>query len=114
MRQRRYIRYMAREASCIFIGLYAAGLTVGLVRLAQGPNQWEHYLDGLFSPLGLLFHLLALGFASYHALTWFQLTPKVMRIPQGDGFVPDKTIITAHYAVWGAVSFVIVVLMGVI
>ncbi|WP_299443464.1 hypothetical protein [uncultured Rhodospira sp.] len=114
MRNRRYIRYMLREVTCVFIGLYAASLTVGLVRLAQGPGEWAVYVNGISSPSGLLFSLLALGFACYHSISWFNVTPKAMRIPRGDDFVPGPAIISAHYIIWGVVSLVFLLMMGVL
>ncbi|KAA5607338.1 fumarate reductase subunit C [Roseospira marina] len=114
MRNGRYMRYMAREVTCVFLALYMAGLVIGLVRLMQGPEAWQSYLAGLSSPVAILFHLIAFGFACYHATSWFNVTPKAMRIPQGDGFVPGKTIVGAHYGLWGAASLVIIVLMGVL
>ncbi|MBB4286830.1 fumarate reductase subunit C [Roseospira goensis] len=114
LRNGRYLRYMAREVTCIFIGLYAIILTMGLVRLAQGPDAWNRYIAGMAEPVALVFHLVALGFACYHAMGWFNVTPKAMRIPKGDGFVPDKTIIGVHYGIWGGVSLVLLILMGVL
>jgi fumarate reductase subunit C len=114
MRNNRYIRYMLREVSCVFIGLYAASLTVGLVRLAQGDNEWTHYLNGISSPTGILFSLLAFGFACYHSITWFNVTPKAMRIPRSDDFVPGSAIVSAHYIIWAVVSLVFLLMMGVL
>ncbi|MBB4265185.1 fumarate reductase subunit C [Roseospira visakhapatnamensis] len=114
MRNGRYLRYMAREVSSLFIGLYMAGLAMGLMRLAQGPDAWNAYLTALSSPLALVFHVLAFAFATYHATTWFNATPKAMRIRWGDGYVPGPTVVRAHYALWGLVSLVILVLVGVI
>jgi len=114
MRNGRYMRYMAREVTCVFLALYMAGLTIGLVRLSQGPTEWATYLAGVSSVGGILFHLIAFGFACYHATSWFNVTPKAMRIPQGDGFVPGKVIVGTHYGIWGVASLVIIVMMGVL
>ena len=38
LRHPRYVRYMAREFSCLFIGAYTLMLVVGLKRLAEGPG----------------------------------------------------------------------------
>ena len=114
LRNGRYLRYMAREVTCVFIGLYAIGLTIGLVRLAQGPGPWQTYLEGLTSPGALVFHVLAFGFACYHATSWFNVTPKAMRIPKGNGFVPGRIIIGVHYGIWAFVSLVLLILMGVL
>src|SRR5205807_260776 len=41
---RRYVIYMIRELTSLFVALYAALLVVGLVRLAQGRVAWEGYV----------------------------------------------------------------------
>lgn len=114
LRQRRYIHYMAREVSSILIGIYLMGLIVGLTRLSQGPEAWEGYVDSLSSPVALVFHLIAFAFTTYHATSWFNVTPKAMRIPRGDDFVPGRIIIATHYAIWGVASLIILVIAGVL
>ena len=75
---RRYVVFMVRELTSLFVGLYCTLLVVGLVRLAQGGVAWDGFLTALSSPLGVLFQLICLAFAAYHSVTWFALTPKAM------------------------------------
>jgi fumarate reductase subunit C len=51
-----------------------------------------------------------LAFATYHSITWFNLTPKALPLQVGEGFVPDWVIAGAHFAGWAVVSFVILAL----
>ncbi len=111
--QPRYIRYMARESSSLFIGAYSGVLVVGLVRLAQGQAAWDGFLGALQSPLGVAFQLLALAFALYHTTTWFNVTPKAMAIRIGQTPVPGKVIVGAHYLGWLVVSALILFAVGV-
>lgn len=111
--QPRYIRYMAREASCIFIGAYAGVLVIGLLRLSHGTAAWSGFLGALQSPASILFHLLALAFALYHTTTWFNLTPKAMPLQVGEARVPGRVIIGAHYVGWAVLSMLVLVLAGV-
>jgi succinate dehydrogenase subunit C len=108
----RYIRYMARETSSVFIGAYAGVLVVGLVRLLQGAAAWDAFLGALQSPLGIAFHLAALAFALYHTTTWFNVTPKAMSVRLGQTPVPASVIIGAHYLGWLVVSALILYLVG--
>jgi fumarate reductase subunit C len=110
--QPRYIRYMVREASCIFIGAYTAVIVVGLVRLADGATAWSAFLEVLQAPASVAFHLLALAFALYHTTTWFNVTPKAMPLQIGEARLPDSAIIGAHYAGWAVVSALILYLVG--
>ena len=111
-RHPRYLRYMAREVTCIFIGAYTLLLVAGLNRLSQGPAAYQGFLDWLSSPASIVFHVLALGFALYHSVTWFSLTPKALPVQIGEDFVPDIVISGAHYAGWGLLSLAILVLAG--
>ena len=112
LRQPRYIRYMTRELSCLFIGAYTLLLVWGLRELAQGPDAWRAFLECLASPASIAFHVLALGFSVYHSITWFNLTPKALPVQIGEEFLPDGVISGAHYAVWALLSVAILFLAG--
>jgi len=114
MRNGRYFRYMLRESSSLFIGVYMAGVAMGLMRLAQGPDAWNGYIESLSSPIVMLFHVVALAFATYHATSWFNVTPKAMRIKVGGDYLPGTTIVRAHYLLWGVASLVVLVVVGVL
>jgi fumarate reductase subunit C len=105
--QRRYVLYMVRELTSLFVGIYCVFLAVGLVRLAQGPEQWESFVAAASSTPGVLLQLVCLGFAVYHSVTWFALTPKAMPLMVREEHVPGIAIIAAHYAVWAFVSLVV-------
>ena len=111
-RHPRYLRYMAREASCLAIGGWTLVAVWGLKRLAEGPAAWAAFLESLRSPASVVFHVLALGFAIYHSITWFNLTPKALPLQVGEWFVPDALVSGAHYAAWAALSFVVLALAG--
>ena len=110
LRQPRYMRYMAREVTCIFIGAYTILLIVALMRLSQGPDAFQAFLNALRSPLGVLFNLVVLVAAVYHSTSWFNVTPQAMPIQRGEDFVPGNIIVGAHYAVWAVVSLIILFL----
>jgi fumarate reductase subunit C len=112
LRHPRYVRYMARELSCLFIGAYTLMLVMGLKRLAEGPEAYAGFLAALGTPLAIAFQLLALVFAAYHSVTWFRLTPKALPVQIGEDFVPDRVIAGAHYAGWAVVSILALWLAG--
>ncbi len=111
-RHSRYGRYMLREFSCLFIGAYTLLVVWGLRELASGPAAWQAFLECLRSPASVVFHLLALAFATYHSITWFNLTPKALPLQAGESFVPDSVISGAHFAGWAALSLAILFLAG--
>ena len=110
--QARYVRYMAREVSCVFIGAYAVVLIVGIARLSQGQIAYEAYLRALANPWSILFHVVALGFALYHTTSWFRLAPRAMPIQHGETFVPDHWIVALHYAAWLAITLGVLAAAG--
>jgi fumarate reductase subunit C len=112
LRHPRYLRYMAREFSCLFIGAYGLLMVWGLKRLSEGPAAWQSFLELLQTPASIAFHVVALGFALYHSITWFRLTPKALPIQVGEEFVPDGAIAGAHYVVWAVLSLAILFLAG--
>jgi fumarate reductase subunit C len=112
-RQPRYLRYMSREITSIFVGAYCVLLVVALQRLAAGQAAWEGFLLALQSPLSIVFHLLALVAAVYHAATWFNATQKAMPVQIGEDFLPGNVISGAHYVAWVVLSGVVLYLAGV-
>ena len=111
-RHPRYLRYMTRELSCLFIGAWTLLMVWGLKQLADGPQAWSAFLECLKSPASIVFHVVALGFAAYHSYTWFNLTPKALPIQMGEDFVPDAAISGAHFGVWAALSIAVLYLAG--
>lgn len=108
----RYLRYMAREVTCIFIGAYAILLIVGIASLAAGPDAYQAFLLGLQTPASIVFHVLALAFSLYHSFTWFNLAPKALPIQIGERFLPNGVVAGAHYAGWIMLSVAVLFLAG--
>ena len=110
--QPRYLRYMSREVTCVFIGALAVLMLVALVRLAQGPEAWAAFVGALRSPGGIVLLALVLAFSVHNTTSWFNVTPKVMRVQLGEAFVPDRVIVAAHYVAWIAVTLAVAWLAG--
>lgn len=110
----RYMRYMAREVTSIFIGIYTIILLVGLARLSEGQAQYEGFLAALRQPSSIVFHVLALAFSLYNSFTWFNVAPKALPIQVGEGFMPDSVVAGGHYVVWVLLSLFILFWAGVI
>ncbi len=73
-----FVRYMLREATAVGVLLYAAILTVGVVRLAQGEAAWNAWVAVLRSPWAVLLHVALLLAMVFHAITWFEILPKTL------------------------------------
>jgi fumarate reductase subunit C len=111
-RHPRYLRYMAREVTCIFIGGYSLLLLVGLMRLSQGQAAYEAFVLALRNPASIAFHVLALAFSVYNTVTWFNVTPKALPVQIGEEFLPG-VVTGAHYLGWGVLSLAVLLMAGV-
>jgi len=79
--------------------------------LTQGPEAYEQFLARLTTPLFLALDTVAFLFVLFHAITWFNLTPKAMVVRWRGKRVPDWLILGLNYTAWlvlsGAVAFVL-------
>jgi len=95
-----YIKYMVREATSVFVGIYVLILLEGLMRLAEGEAAYNAWLAAMHSPLAVIFHIIALVAAIYHTVTWFAVAPKVAPIIFiGKQRIQAATITAAQYVV---------------
>jgi fumarate reductase subunit C len=90
-----YVRYMIREGSSVFLGIYALILLVGLLRLMQGKAAYDGWLAALASPGSIAFHWLALLTVGYHAYTWWKVAPKTAPDLRVAGRPVPELVITA-------------------
>jgi fumarate reductase subunit C len=73
-----FTAYMVREATSFIVAAYAIVLLVGLVRLGQGKEAYDGFMQALQSPISVVFHLVALAVFVYHTWSWFKIMPKTM------------------------------------
>lgn len=110
-RNPRFLAYVLREGTSVFLALYAVILLWGLTALARGPEAYDRWLIALASPQSVLVHLVILAAAVFHTVTWFQVAPKAAPpLRLGGKQVPDHLIIRGGYAACGVVSLIILVL----
>ncbi len=102
-----YFIYMLREATSIFVAAYVVVLLVMLHRLSQGPAAYAAFLEGLKSPGAILFHVVALAFALFHTITWFQATPRAMAVWKGEERLPPHMLIIPNYVAWIVISAIL-------
>lgn len=110
----RYLRYMSREVTCVFIGAFALLLLCAVERLSKGQAAYESFLADLTGPWSALGLLIVLVFAVHNASSWFNVTPKAMPVQLGEEFLAGKYIVGAHYAVWTIVSVAVLFFAGVL
>jgi fumarate reductase subunit C len=102
-----YMRFMIRDITSLFIAGYCIFLMYVLC-LSRDPAKFAAFYQSWGSPLSMVLHLIALVFAVYHSITFFNLTPRVLVMFQGDEKVPDGVISGVHYGMWLIVSVIII------
>ena len=107
LRNANYFRFMLRELSSVFIAVFLVVFLVQLHRLPQGPGAYAAYLDTLRAPGWIIFHVVALAFALYHSVTWFNLTGVVQVVRLGERQVPPWLVAGSSFALWAVVSVVL-------
>lgn len=106
-----YTRFMIREITSLFIAGYCIFLLVVLYRATHDDAQaFAAFYASWGSTPSRLLHLLALVFAVYHSITFFNLTPRVVVLFQGEEKVPEATIAGLHFGLWAVVSLVIIII----
>jgi len=107
LRNRAYFLFMVRELTSVPIAVYLILLLLMLHKLAAGREAYEAYLRFLATPGMLAFHLLALAAALFHAITWINITPKVLVVRVGENRVPPALVASVNYAAWIVLSILI-------
>ena len=110
----RYLRYMSREVTCVFIGAFALLLVCVVGRLSAGQAAYESFLTAITGPWSALGLLIVLVFSVHNTTSWFNVTPKAMPVQIGEEFLPGKFIVAAHYAVWILASLAVLFFAGVL
>ncbi len=105
LRKPAYTRFMIRDLTSVFIAGYCVFLLVLMYR-AEYPG-FDGFYASLKSPVSVVLHLIALFFAVYHSITFFNLTPRVLVVFRGEERLSDSVIAAVHYAAWVVASLVL-------
>jgi fumarate reductase subunit C len=88
-----FVRYMAREATSVFVVIYAMILLAGIIRLSQGEAAFAEWLEALANPWSVAFHALLFAVFAYHTWSWFRIMPKTMApVVIGGRRLADRTL----------------------
>jgi fumarate reductase subunit C len=107
---RSYFLFMLRELSSVFIALFLVVYLCQIYQLSQGPDAYSAFTQKLSSPGWILFHFVALLFALYHSITWFQSSAVVLPLHIGERSVSRQVVFALHVAAWLIVSVIVLVL----
>ena len=109
--QWRYLKFILRELSSVFVALVVVMTLLQLRALRVGPEAYARFQGQLRSPLVVAISVLSLFFVVFHTITWFNLTPRAMAVRLRGKRVPEWLVAAPNYAVWivmsGAVAFLV-------
>ena len=105
-----YFLFMLRELSSVFIAVFLLVYLRQISQLTQGPEAYVAYAWKLSSPGWILFHLVALLFALYHSITWFQSSAVVLPLRIGERVISRPIVTALHVGAWVVVSVIVLVL----
>lgn len=108
LRNRYLALFMVRELTCLFVGGYAAYLLCIWYHARLGQETFDLYFrETILCKWGIALQVVTLAMVLYHAVTWLNLTPKVVIIWRGEEKVSPVIIAGAHYVLWLAASVVV-------
>src|SRR5690348_9217704 len=102
-----YLKFILREISSVFVAWFVVLLLLQIRALSRGPEAYAAFERCLQNPLVVLLNLITLFFVVFHAITWFNLTPRAMVVRFRGKRVPDLVIAGTNYVAWLAVSLVV-------
>ena len=104
--RRSYLAFILRELSSVFVAWSVVFLLLMVHAVGEGPRRYADFLGLAKNPFIIALNVVTLAFLVYHAVTWFNLTPKAMAVRFGGRPVPANLIAGSAYAGWVVVSVV--------
>ena len=99
-----YFKFILREISSVAVAYFIV-LTLFQIRaLTRGPEAYAEFENLLESPLIIILSAISFLFVVFHAITWFNLTPRAVAIRIGGKRLPDLLIAAPNYAAWVLIS----------
>jgi fumarate reductase subunit C len=105
-----YFLFMLRELSSVFIAIFLIVYLCQIYQLTRGLDAYIAFARKLSSPGWIFFHLVALLFALYHSVTWFQSSAVVLQLRIGERMIPRPTVMALHVGAWAVVSVAVLIL----
>ena len=91
--------YAIRELSGLVVGLFTIHLVGAVIAVNAGPAAWETWLSIQRHPVVMILTVIVAIMTAVAAVTWYAVTPKIVRIRTGRKFLGNRWIIGAHYAI---------------
>ena len=107
LERKQYFFFVIRELTSIFVAGYCLFLLFMISEISDGQEKYILLILLLKSPISLVLHFFSLPFILYHTITWFNLTPKIMKLQIGEEIISEKLIVGLVYISWAILSLII-------
>jgi fumarate reductase subunit C len=94
-----YLLFVLRELSSFFVAYFAVVILVQICALSSGPEAYAQFQAWMRNPLIITLNGITLAFVLLHAVTWFNLVPRVMMRQVLGRRLPDFMVSTPNYFV---------------
>lgn len=85
-------RFVIRELTSVFVGLFSVVLLLFLLALSRGEQAYQGFLDWLTQPGTVVLHTITLVAVLYHTVTSIQLASQIQEIRLGGRTVPRQLL----------------------
>ena len=109
--QWQYLKFILRELSSVFVALVVVMTLLQLRALRNGPEAYVRLQARLSSPAAIAASVISLFFVLFHAITWFNLTPRAMPLRLRGKRVPEWLIAAPNYLAWIIASAMVAILI---
>lgn len=103
----RFLKFILRELSSVFVAWFVVISLLLLRALNQGPDAYARFQEWLKEPLLITLNAVSLIFVLFHTVTWFNAAPRAMAVRVKGQRVPDAWIAGFHYVAWLMISGVV-------
>jgi fumarate reductase subunit C len=107
MRTAPFRRFVVRELTSLFVGLFAVVLLLFLLALSRGREAYEGFLDWLEQPGVVVLHVITLLAVLYHTLTSIQLASQIQDVRLGGRVLPRRMLMAGMAAGLVVISAVV-------
>jgi fumarate reductase subunit C len=103
-----YLLFILRELSSVFVAWFVVFTLLLINAVNYGKGDYLAFLAWCKHPAVVILNMVSFLFIVFHAITWLNLAPKAMVVRVRGQRVPDWWIIAANYALWVAVSALLI------
>jgi fumarate reductase subunit C len=99
-----YLKFILREISSVFVAWIVVVTLLQVRALTRGPADYAEFQKWLVNPFIMALNVISAFFIVFHAVTWFNLTPKAMAVRIRGKRLPGVALAGPNYVVWVLVS----------